>query len=90
MAMNLALPSEHFEGHRPLIAREKYICLLGRSSPIDPTHWRGVSRILCVARGPFLAVAAMVMEVVVVHWLLVALCLHQDKPHSRNSGNLPM
>jgi hypothetical protein len=73
----------------PLIAREKYICLLGELSPINMTRQRGVSGLLCIARGPFLAAAAMVMEVVLGRWLLVAWCLHQDKPHSRNSRNLP-
>ncbi len=73
----------------PLIAREKYICLLRGSSPINSTHQRGVSHLLCVARGPFLAAVAMVMEVVVGRWQLVAPCLSQDKHHSRNSKNLP-
>ncbi len=69
----------------PLLARDRNICLLGELSPIDPTHRRGVSGLLCVARGPFLEAGAMVMEVVVGRWLLVATCLRQDKSHSRNS-----
>jgi hypothetical protein len=69
----------------PLIAREKYIRLLGGSSLINPKHQLGVSPLLCVARGPFPVAAAMVMEVVVGRWPLVAPCLCQDKPHSRNS-----
>jgi hypothetical protein len=89
MAMNLASPSEHFEGHRPLIARKKNICLLRGSSSINPMHWRRGSCLLCVARGAFPAAVAMVMEVVVGRWSLVAPCLCQGKPHSRNSGNLP-
>jgi hypothetical protein len=78
MAMNLALPLEHFEGHRPSIAREKYIHLLGGLSPINLTHQRRVSDLLCVARGPFLATAAMVREVVVGRWPLIAPCYRQD------------
>ncbi len=73
----------------PLIEREKYIRLLGESSPINPMHWRGVSRLLSVARGPFPVAVAMVMEVVVGPWQLVAPCLSQDEPHSKNSRNLP-
>ncbi len=63
----------------PLISREKYICLLGGSSLIDPTHLRGVSCLLCVPRGPFPVAAAIVMEVVVGCWPLVDPCLRQDK-----------
>ncbi len=74
----------------PLIAREKYIRLLGGLSPIDPTRQRGVSRLLCIARGPFPVAVAMMIEVVVGPWPLIALCLRQDKSHSRNSRNLPM
>jgi hypothetical protein len=89
MGMNLASLPSILRVIDPLIAREKYICLLGGLSPIDLLHMRGVSCLLCVARGPFPAAAAMVMEVVVGRWLMVALCLHQDKPHSRNSRSLP-
>jgi hypothetical protein len=89
MAMNLALASEHFGGHRPSHHKKKYIRLLGGSSLINPTHWCGVSGLLCIARGPFPVAAAMVMEVAVGCWPLVAPCLCQDKPHSRNNRNLP-
>jgi hypothetical protein len=64
----------------PLIAREKCIRLLGGSSPINPTHRRGVSGLLHVAKGPFLAAAAMVMEVVVVHLPLVACAYIRTNP----------
>ncbi len=64
----------------PHIAREKYIGLLGGSSPNNPTRRCRVSGLLCVARGTFLATAAMVMEVVVGRWPLVAPCLCQHIP----------
>jgi hypothetical protein len=63
----------------PLIAREKYIRMLGGLSPINLTLQRGLSCLLCVARGPFPVAAAMVMEVVIGRWPLVAPCLSQDK-----------
>jgi hypothetical protein len=80
MVMDLALPLEHFEGHRPSIAREKYIRLLRGLSPNNLTPRGRLSGLLCVARGPFLVVAAMVMEVVVGRWTLVAPCFHQHIP----------
>jgi hypothetical protein len=58
----------------PLIAGEKYIPLLGGLSPINLTHQRRVSGLLCVARGPFPAAAAMAMEVVVGRWPLAVGC----------------
>jgi hypothetical protein len=36
-----------------LIAREKHICLLGPSSPIDPTHMVLKLDLMCGNRGPF-------------------------------------
>jgi hypothetical protein len=44
-----------------LIAREKHSHLLEPSSPIDPTHMLPKLELMCSNRGPFLAVAAMVV-----------------------------
>ncbi len=40
-----------------LIAREKHTCLLGPSSPIDPTRMLPTLELMCGDRGPFLAAA---------------------------------
>jgi hypothetical protein len=80
MAMNLACHWSILRVIDPLIAREKYIHLLGGSSLNNPTRRRGVSGLLCVARGAFLVAVAMVMKVVVGHWSTVAPCLHQHIP----------
>ncbi len=88
MVMNLALPLEKFEGHRSSYCKRKVYLLARGVISYDPTQRCEVSCLLCVARGPFLAAAAMVIEVVVGHWPLVAPCLRLDKPHSRNSRNL--
>jgi hypothetical protein len=75
MVMNLALPSEHFEGFRLAHCWRK-ACLLGASSPIDQTCHNGIFGLLGGTRGPFLAAAAMVMWVLLAvgHWPLVAWC----------------
>jgi hypothetical protein len=76
MVMNLALPSEHFEGFRLAHGRrKKYICLLGVLSPSNQTHRSGIFGLSGGARGPFLAAAAMVMWVLLAvgHWPL-AVC----------------
>jgi hypothetical protein len=76
MVMNLALPSEHFEGFRPAHYREKHICLLGTLPPIDQMRRSGIFGLLGGARGAFLVAAAMVMWVLLAVgcWLLVAWC----------------
>jgi hypothetical protein len=91
MAMNLALPLEHFEGHRPSHCKRKVYPLAWRivSYQSNSSAW-GKWPSVCIARGTFLVAAAMVMEFVVDCWPLVAWCLHQDKPHSRNSRSLPL
>ncbi len=66
MVMNLALPSEHFEGFRPAHCRVKAYLLGGALSPINQTRRSRIFGLLSGARGPFLAVAAMVM------WVLLA------------------
>jgi hypothetical protein len=83
MVMNLALPSEHFEGFKPAHYREKHICLLGASSPIDQMHCSGIFGLLGGARGPFLAATAMVMWVLLAvgRWLLVAWCFCWHKSY---------
>jgi hypothetical protein len=65
-----------------LIAREKHICLLRALSPIDQTHCSGFFCLLGGARGPFLAVVAMVMWVLLAdgRWLLVAWCFTGTNP----------
>jgi hypothetical protein len=44
-----------------IITREKHICLLGPSSPINPTRMLPKMELMCGDRGPFLAAAAMVV-----------------------------
>jgi hypothetical protein len=55
-----------------LIAREKHICLLGASTPIDQMRHSRILGLSGGARGPFLAAAAMVMWVLLAvgHWPL--------------------
>ncbi len=59
----------------PLIAR-KNIRLLGALFPADPMVMRLKLELVCGDRGPFPAVAAMVMGGVVDHW---PWCLRQHK-----------
>ena len=69
--MNLALPSECFGDLDWLIAGETHICLTGISYPINPTQSSRIPDNICGTRGPFPAVAAMVMSVLLVvgRWL---------------------
>jgi hypothetical protein len=84
MAMNLALSLECFKGDRPphckkkMLVAQSYLCLLGASFLVDPTGIHLTLELMCGNRGPFPVAAAMVMGVVVGHWLL---CLHQHKPY---------
>jgi hypothetical protein len=59
-----------------LIAKEKHICLLRASPPIDQTHRSGIFGLLGGARGPFMVAAAMVMWVLLAigRWPLVTRC----------------
>ncbi len=72
-----------------LVAKEKYICLLGGSCPIDPMRRIRMIGILCGAREPSCpAAAAMVMGGVVGRWL----CLHCTNPmvgiHKKSLRNI--
>jgi hypothetical protein len=62
----IALPSEHFEGHKPSVAIEKHNCLLGGLSSIDPTRRFGMNGLLCGAREPCPAAAAAIVVMVVL------------------------
>ncbi len=94
MVMNLALPSECFEGFRPAHCRRKAYLLAGASSTINQMHCSGIFGLLGGARGPFLAAASMVMWVLMAvgRWplavgplvLLLARILH----NSRNGINV--
>ncbi len=83
MVMNLASPSERFEGFRLAHCREKHIPLLGASSPIDQTRRSNIFDLLGGARGPFLAAEAMVMWVLLAVgcWPLVARCFRWHKSY---------
>ena len=62
MVMNLASPSERFEGHRPSHrTRTVYSLARGIAPPIDKTRHTGMIGLLCGAKGQFPVVAAMVM-----------------------------
>ncbi len=66
MVMNLASPSERFEGFRPAHYREKARLLARGIVPHRSNVRSGIFGLLGGARGPFLAAAAMVM------WVLLA------------------
>jgi hypothetical protein len=67
----IALPLEHFEGHKPSLAVEKHNCLLRGLSSIDPMCQIGMTGLLCGAREPCpAAAAAMVVMVVLVESIL--------------------
>ncbi len=65
MAMNLALPSEHYAGHGPSHCKRKVCPLAWGIVSYQSDVSRGLSGLLCVARGPFPMAAAMMMKVVV-------------------------
>jgi hypothetical protein len=62
----IALPLEHFEGHKPSLAIEKHNRLLKGSSSINLACRIGMTGLLCGAREPCPVVAAAIIVMVVL------------------------